>query len=69
MGVNNATARQWFTSLLGAASNSARIDAVTFHKYASCLNTTAAGLEPIIPNTVARLPVLQAGNSIGAVHF
>ena len=69
MGVNNATARQWFTALLDTSSNSARLDAITFHEYASCHNTTAAGLEPIFPNTVARLLVLQAGNSIGAVHF
>ena len=57
-GASNGNAKQWFSALL-ADSNRARIDAITFHDYASCRDPTAAGLEPIFPSTVAQLSALQ----------
>ena len=59
-GTNKGNAKQWFEALL-SASNPARVDAITFHNYASCQDPTAAGLESIFPSTVAQLSVLQGG--------
>ena len=65
-GASDGNAREWFYWLL-ADTNRARIDAITFHDYASCRDPTAAGLEPIFPNTVAKLSVLQEIQSLRAV--
>ena len=59
-GTNKGNAKQWFEALL-SASNPARVDAITFHNYASCRDPTAAGLESIFPSTVAQLSVLEVG--------
>ena len=57
-GASKGNAKEWFSALL-SDTNPARIDAVTFHDYASCRDPTAAGLEPIFPSTVAQLSALR----------